>query len=337
MKQLIFAIIIAISTPFYGKTKVIENAPLIVGYLPTWKMPYNIDNMKSITHLCLAFGMVKNDGSVDVESIMEHRKIIRKAQQKNIKVLLSIGGGGTESFSAAILNPQAQKKLIVQLKQIVESLNLEGIDIDFEEWEGGMKGASNLDKKKSKALEIFYRNLRKELGEEVILSAAVTGSWDNNDWGTYNCFGSKMHRYLDFVSLMIYDFTGPWSGTHTGPHSDWTFFENSINHWLHNKKLPAHKLIAGVPFYGYHFLKKNDAKGAKAISYKQIIEDYPNDKVHQTDSIGLIYYDGMKMIERKSKYIKEKKLGGIMIWELTQDTQNKDKSLMGIIHKELME
>ena len=44
------------------------------------------------------------------------------------------------------------------------------------------------------------------------------------------------------------------------------------------------------------------------------------------------YYNGVSTITKKARYAK-KNLGGIMIWELTQDTANKKKSLLQAIGK----
>lgn len=306
----------------------------VVGYLSMWAMPY-IPDWKSLTHLCLAFGVVQTDGTIDVEAVCANRGIIDEAHKHGVKVLLSIGGGGSKNFSPAILDKGNRNVLIRNLKEVVDDLALDGIDVDYEEWEGGHGGASKLDMEKRAALESFYRELRAALGSQKLIAAAVSGSWDNGGFGTYNCFNNTMHQYLDFVSLMIYDNTGPWSGTFTGPHSDWKFFMNAIHHWLNNRKLPKEKLVAGVPFYGYKFSSKNYADDAQAIPYKKILEMYPKQNAHLKDSIGLLYYDGMPAIKRKAEYVKEQKLGGVMFWEITQDTQETGKSLLNQIYEVL--
>ncbi len=46
------------------------------------------------------------------------------------------------------------------------------------------------------------------------------------------------------------------------------------------------------------------------------------------------YYNGMDTIEDKTEYAKEN-LGGIMIWEITPDTEQKEYSLLQAIKDEL--
>jgi chitinase len=204
--------------------------------------------------------------------------------------------------------------------------------VDFEEWQGGPGGASETDVQKREALTALYKDLREKLGPEKLITAAVNADWDDGGRGVYNCFSNSMHEYLDFVSLMIYDETGPWSGNRTGPHSSWSFFENGINHWLKNRQIPREKLVAGVPFYGYIFPERGIAKGAKSMAYKNILTTYPDIEAHKTDSIGLLYYDGMPTMQRKAEYIRDHNLGGIMIWEITHDTDDPGKSLLNVIH-----
>ncbi|MBQ8501737.1 MAG: hypothetical protein IJ494_05475 [Bacteroides sp.] len=332
------AISLVILTAWLGCQKSTAEQPRqrVVAYLPTWRMPFTPD-WEKITHLCLAFGRIQADGTVDVASILPHRDIIDEAHRHHVKVLLSLGGGGSHSFTHAILNDSCRSRLVQQLQFQVKELNLDGLDIDYEEWDGGEQGASPLDIQRRSALESLYRELRTTLGTDILLSAAVNASYDTGGFGLYNCFNNTMHHYLDFVSLMIYDATGPWSGTHTGPHSDWEFFEKAIHHWLVNRELPAEKLVAGVPFYGYKFSRRGYANDAVAMTYQEILRTYPHQNAHLSDSIGLLYYNGMPTIARKTRYVKEHQLGGIMIWELAQDSKDPETSLLQVIGRTLRE
>lgn len=305
----------------------------VVAYLPAWAMSSYKPDWAKITHLCLAFGFVQADGTVDAKEVSRHGSLIEEAHAHRVQVLLSIGGGGSRNFSAALLEPQSRKVLMEQLLALTKDLNLDGIDIDYEEWEGGLAGASELDLKKRTALETFYSELRATLGPDKLMAAAVGASWDTGGFGTYNCYNATMHRYLDFVSLMIYDATGPWPSSQAGQHSDWSFFEHAIHHWLVNRGLPKEKLVAGVPFYGYQFVKGGDIKDTKSVTYKEILKMYPDSSAHLKDSIGLLYYNGMPTIRRKTEYVKEHHLGGIMLWEITQDAEEEDKSLLNVIYQ----
>ncbi|MGV8094354.1 MAG: glycosyl hydrolase family 18 protein [Mangrovibacterium sp.] len=315
-------------------TDPVISQPYVVAYLPTWKMPHTPD-WKKITHICLAFGIVQADGSLNMTEISKYTSVIQDARKNKVKVLLSIGGGGSANFTAAITDPAKRTRLVSALDKAIKDLDLDGIDMDYEEWEGGPGGASAGDLTKRAALESTYRELREKIGNNQLITAAVNADWDDQGWGYYNCFNNTMHQYLDFVSLMVYDETGPWSGSNVGPHSGWDFFEHAADHWLKNRKLPKEKLVMGVPFYGYLFKSANNAEGAEAIAYRDILVQYPSVDAHLMDNIGLLYYDGMPTIERKANYIKSNQLGGMMFWEITQDSSDPGKSLLNVIHQSL--
>jgi chitinase len=142
-----------------------------------------------------------------------------------------------------------------------------------------------------------------------------------------------MHQYLDFVSLMTYDETGPWASSAVGQHAGWDFYTQAINYWLNSKNLPKEKLVAGVPFYGYLFPSPTHAEGAESVAYRDILTRFPNTDAHLKDNIDLLYYNGMETIQRKAQYCMDNGLGGIMIWEVTQDTNDTGKSLLNVIAK----
>ncbi|MDR2652314.1 MAG: hypothetical protein LBC68_08385 [Prevotellaceae bacterium] len=307
---------------------------IVVGYLPSWKMPYN-PQWDKITHLNLAFGIVNSDGSFDLTGIDKFASCIVDAHNNNVKVLLSIGGGGSKTFSEAILDTDKRKFLTDNLIAAINNFNLDGIDIDFEEWVGSPDGANPTDLLKSEALKNLYKELREKTGNEKLITAAVSASWDDGSgsWGFYNCYNSSMHQYLDFVSLMLYDETGPWASSKVGQHATWDYFENAINYWLTNNNLPKEKLVAGVPFYGYLFKSADNVDGAESVAYRNILLNYPNQDANLKDNIGLLYYNGMQTIRNKAKYIVDNHLAGVMIWELTHDTDIVDKSLLNVIYE----
>jgi len=150
---------------------------------------------------------------------------------------------------------------------------------------------------------------------------------------------------------MTYDIHGPW-----GSYSDFNAplynnddesfqykisIDSSIKAWL-NAGLPPDKLIVGVPFYGYKYdvLKNSDYglyqkfTSGNALSYESIVSDYITNPEYasyfQEESLvpwlfngsTFISYDDARSIALKAEYIKEQNLGGAMIWELSQDSEN---------------
>jgi GH18 family chitinase len=54
--------------------------PIVAGYLPQWKMPYN-PQWQKLTHVFFAFGAVNFDGSLKLDDILKNRRTQSSHQQ----------------------------------------------------------------------------------------------------------------------------------------------------------------------------------------------------------------------------------------------------------------
>ncbi|MGB0864370.1 MAG: hypothetical protein ACPGXZ_15710, partial [Saprospiraceae bacterium] len=84
------------------------------------------------------------------------------------------------------------------------------------------------------------------------------------------------------------------------------------------------------PFYGRDFNDKN----VKGKPFKEIIKDSP--MAFNQNEVNQIFYNGVGLVRRKAKKVKLDGLGGIMVWELTQDHEGRH-SLLKTIGEELIE
>lgn len=76
--------------------------------------------------------------------------------------------------------------------------------------------------------------------------------------------------------------------------------------------------MLGVPFYGRSPVK----------TYRELVAMDPG--APWRDQLGTIHYNGIATIERKTD-LALRKAGGLMIWELSQDTFDQT-SLLGAVH-----
>jgi chitinase len=165
---------------------------------------------------------------------------------------------------------------------------------------------------------------------------------------------------IDFVNLMTYDLVSGFSKV-TGHHTllyDQTPEQQSTRKcvdWLINKKVEPAKLIVGAAFYArvWENVENNNnglyqaGRFLRSVKYR----DFPT---YFADSLGFQYhwdkkagapyrysasrklfatFDDKRSIEAKTKFIRQKKLGGIMFWELSQDEPM--NGLVEKMHKEL--
>jgi chitinase len=153
---------------------------------------------------------------------------------------------------------------------------------------------------------------------------------------------------VDQVGVMNYDYTGPWSKTtgflaplFTDPadprHS------NSIETNIADYKaagVPAEKLLMGVPFYGYSWTAVERTNNGLFQTGRGVRGDEPYRYIRTLMANSPIYrdprsrapwlFDGQTFwtyedpvsVHYKVSYAANKHLGGIMIWELSEDTSD---------------
>ena len=156
----------------------------------------------------------------------------------------------------------------------------------------------------------------------------------------------QIARMVDEVGIMNYDYTGPWEHT-TGflaplfssseaPRQYGSVAESIAAY--EKAGVPRRKLLMGVPFYGYqwsgvdpanHGLYQKGKGNSQDKPYRLIRELQPfYAKFRHPESLAPWLFDGANFwtfedptsIAYKSSYAAHHHLGGIMIWELGDDT-----------------
>ena len=122
---------------------------------------------------------------------------------------------------------------------------------------------------------------------------------------------------------MAYDNAGFWNPTSPAQHSSYSFAEDNINFWKTTGNISGEKLVLGVPFYGHNF------DDLSFVTYGQMVQS--NVSYADVDRVGNTFYNGRPTIEQKVQ-LAHNKVGGIMIWELGQDSFNA-YSLLTAIHE----
>lgn len=290
----------------------------VVGYLSS----DNINKMTSIpfcklTHLNVAFANPDKNGNVifngDIDGLIKYAKSVNP----NIIISISLAGGviseeQASNWSSLIDKPENRPAFIQNLLNFVELHKLDGVDVDLE-WNAITSGYSG-----------FVLELRKSLTEhKKLLTAALP-----NNSRFENISGSALNAF-DFLNIMAYDSTGPWTPNNPGQHSSLDFAKEGINFWHKLQNVPSEKLTLGVPFYGYNFT----FSPVTSFTYSQIVQ--AGTQFADQDEVGKIYYNGRPTIAAKVEYA-AKNTGGIMIWELAQDSFD-EYSLLEVIHKKYNE
>lgn len=284
----------------------------VVGYIPTYRSMYN--NASSVpydklTHINVSFMNSGTSGELLFASVASLDALVTKAHEKGVKVLISIGGAGAPSYSAVLASTTIRNTFVSNLTRFAVDHDLDGYDIDLE--------GDNI----TADYETFVLQMRDSMNVHNLLLTAALAQWNGS-----NVSNNALNAF-DFLNIMAYDRTGDWNPNNPGQHSSFDDALSDRDYWVKTRGLSEQKAILGVPFYGYEFRPNNTATSWR---YADIVSTYSG--AENFDEIGnTIYYNGLSTIEDKTKLAAQKG-GGVMIWEITQDSNDPKKSLLDVIH-----
>ena len=293
-----------------------------------------------------------------------------KLQFPKLKVLISVGGWTYSSrFSDAALTEESRRAFVASCVDMFARGNVapgisaagvfDGIDIDWE-YPGACGNTCDFRPEDTPNFTALMAEFRKQLDaagaetgkryELAIATSAVESVHDKIEL-------RRVSRYLDFVSVMAYDFHGGWDTTtnfHSpllpssadpaGPKANADYAVRS-----HLRLgVPPSKLLLGAPFYGRGWTGVPNARhglyqpatGVAPGVWEAGQNDY-RDLAPLQASIGSfrdwrsqghwIYdpattnfwgYDDPVAMMVKAGYVRAKGLGGVMFWELSQDSDS---------------
>jgi GH18 family chitinase len=136
-------------------------------------------------------------------------------------------------------------------------------------------------------------------------------------------------QQADWLQIMIYDKTGTWSTSPFGNHASMQHFKEAEIYW-NNRGFTDEQLVMGVPFYGYRF-ETTDGGSAEAIPYEDIVKRFPDinpEDNYLIDETGHYWFNGQDLMKEKRDYVFDNEFKGIFTWEMSQDIEDNDRSLL---------
>jgi len=265
-----------------------------------------------------------------------------QGRHPHLKVNLSVGGWGAEGFSAMALTPENRAAFTADALNWLEGHDLDGIDIDWEYPVGREEGENYILLLAD--LRQGLNRLMERLSRPLTLSTAVPAA----SWFPRAIDLDRVQQQVDYLKLMAYDFYGGWSPTtgqtanlYRNPQdpADWSV-DQAVQLYLAAGVRPD-KLLLGVPFYARawrgvapengglyqpytssayeHGLSYTELQRFLADpSYKRFWDDTAK-AAYLYNGQELISYEDPQSLAHKAAYVREKGLGGIMIWEYGHD------------------
>ncbi|CAG4967036.1 unnamed protein product [Colias eurytheme] len=310
------------------------------------------------THINIAFAQVKDKQIylsehqlITVQEIVK----LKKANQK-LKILLSVGGAGNnDGFSEMVVDHASRKIFIKSIKYMLRNYSLDGIDLDWE-FPALHQYNSERGKRERQHFSQLLREIRMEYIRErrnYLLTIAIAAPQIIVDV-SYDV--DQINMYVDYANIMTYDFhyytqftpfTGLNSPLYARESEHFYMATLNVNYTVQmylSKGLNESKIVVGIPTYGHSFclVNKNNADiGSPAagfgslgnlgfVNYPDIcrfirhnnvtIKDDSDAKVpYLHEGSEWISYDTPISVIEKTKYIKQYKLRGAMIYSLNSD------------------
>lgn len=303
--------------------------------------------VNKLSQIIFSFCHLK-DGKLSVDSPKDSITIKHlvglKAKNPQLKIILSLGGwGGCEPCSDAFSTSEGRLKFAKSVKEVSDYFKADGLDLD---WEypaiEGHPGHLYQAVDKPNFTELV-KILRATLGKKYELSFAAGGFQkcldESIDW-------KGVAPYVNRINIMSYDLVNGYSkvtGHHTPLYSTNPKEESTDRAVTYLLKLgiPAEKLVIGGAFYTRTW--KNVAnvnnglyqagehiEGVPFKNFSSVLTEANGWKYFWDDKAKAPYWynekekvfataDDLASIKAKAEYVKTKKLGGIMFWELSLD------------------
>lgn len=267
-------------------------------------------NLKKLTHMAIAFSAIKKENGkwlpfLSSKVLLGIRKIQTEiaAQEADTKLLISIGGAGCDGFCQASSTASGRKHFAEAAVSLIDELNLDGIDIDWE-----FPGESTLGiaccKNCRKDFILLLEELKKQLDTRTLTIAA-----GSNRYTGLNI--KRLEKTVDYIFVMTYDLGIM--------HSNIYLSKIFVTMW-HILGIPKDKLCIGVPLYGRNIKKLTEDMNFKMLS---------DGKITHFSGQSFSYYNGKrwcfdteKDVKKKALWAKKTGLGGIFCWEIKGDDNN---------------
>jgi spore germination protein YaaH len=323
----------------------------VFGYLPYWSLTSSLlphldyDLVSTVAYFGVpaqANGTLQKTGVYWDGWMSSHMtNVINQAHAEGVKVVLTVtmmAWSSSTNMTTLLNSPTNRVKLANEIASTVAARNADGVNLDFEPMPNALQTAYSA----------FVREVRTALGPDRYLTVATTGgaaSWDEG----YDLAALTASNAADALMVMGYDYS--WSGSKyaggvspiDSPHI--LDVSTAMDDYL--AKVPASKLIWGVPYYGRAWTTTSSAQNSQtcnsattcqvaswAFTYKDALPKV-SEHGRRWDATGQVpwyrynsstygtwvqaYYDDPASLDAKYDRINAAGMRGVGIWHLLMD------------------
>jgi GH18 family chitinase len=291
-----------------------DNQFKVIGYYSGSLFNEPIEKLQTdkLTHIIYAFLIPQEDGSlVALEKPDQLKELVEQAHNDGAKVFIALGGWSYQGkplvtvFESVAASDAKRALLVKNVCALVKEYELDGVELDWEH--PNQSSIGNYEK-----LVVDLKAALDKDGKD--LTAALNGAWSTTA-------GPEVSKLMTdvclesfrFINVMAYDMNN-------AEHSPLWFADTSINYWL-NRGVPTEKIILGMPLYARPSWKQ----------YRHLVAENPEYAYldHVADATLESYYNGLNTLREKT-YIAMKKAGGVMLFDVNEDTDD-ETSIVSMI------
>jgi chitinase len=328
------------------------------GYESAQMAPSNID-FATVTHVIHFALVPDSTGAINSSdnglTASACAKLVALAHTAGRKALVCVGGAGTETDFLGATSPSNLGLFVTNIINFMSGNGYDGVDLDWEPFNSsdtpqytnlvnGLRATLNgfsTHKMLTVAAPAYPESGDSPTAEFTML-ASVQGQFDQINIMTYDLSG-PYPGWVTWYNSPIYDggYTFPSVPSELVPS-----INGAVSNFLSNGVQPG-KLGIGLPFYGYIWtggpgmtqpLQSWPATNVPTVStptYAGIISGYYQSNLYHWDNTAqaaylsitntlaandmFISYDDTHACQAKVSYARNLHLGGLMIWELSQD------------------
>jgi hypothetical protein len=322
-------------------TKPFEPKPYekkVVGFL-TRNGSLETINLKNLTHLVISSAIVDENYETLVDTVFTTLNvplIVKAAHNEGVYVLLDVSGqidyanGGpvyaNYGFYNVIKDVEKRDKAITAFLKFAVDNDLDGVNIYLN------NATENTNVLKPEFTTPFFQAIADRLPEgpngKFFYTVTAGGGWLTSEFRPIVDI-----EEIDWVNLQPFRYGEPGI-TEDAPY---TGFVDLAATW-EGFGMPKEKIVNGIPAFGLHYKYPKDGTTVgwgnmwmytSYDSYKSILaldaQAHTKNKLEVDDGI---FYDGHPAVGKKSQYILDAGLGGVMVWGIENDTQDQSKSLV---------
>lgn len=248
-----------------------------------------------------------------------------KQQNPDLKIIVGFGDDKKYGFCEMAGDKKKRKSFALSVKNLIDSLNLDGVDLDWE-WPTLAVNGHKATPDDAKNYVLVVKELRKVLGKDKWISFYSNNKADYVDV-------KHMAPYVDYVNVSGYNLAIPNNDEPASRHQSPLYPSRKCGEWCIQgvverhiaRGVPPEKILVGIPFYGRgrepfptyveRPLFDKYSEGTHVVWDEDAQAPYYADK----DGNLVLGFDDERSIKAKFDFIRANNLPGVFVWNYDAD------------------